>query len=55
MTPEERSQLNYLCEKIATVKDAAVFDALVVELLKLLKRKHQRIHPEHPTMPTLVT
>lgn len=45
MTAEERSHLNYLCEKIATEKDGVRFDAFVKELLQLLERKHKRIHP----------
>ena len=50
MSPEERSEMNYLCEKIATEKDGPIFDRLVKELLELLEAKHKRIHPEHEAM-----
>jgi hypothetical protein len=43
MTPEERSKMNYLCEKIATEKDQVKFDAFVYELKRLL----DRVHPEN--------
>jgi hypothetical protein len=47
MTPEERAQLSYLCEMIATEKNGEKFDSLVDELMALIERKHKRIHPEH--------
>ena len=47
MTPEERAEMSYLCEKIATEKDGEKFDSLVEELLALIEQKHKRIHPEH--------
>jgi hypothetical protein len=47
VTREERAELSYLCEKIATEKNGENFDSLVEELLALIEQKHKRIHPEH--------
>jgi hypothetical protein len=47
MTPEEREEMNRLCELIQTEKDPNKFDNLVRELNNLLEAKHERIHPGH--------
>lgn len=51
MTPEEREKMNDLCRRIQDEKDPKTFDRLVSELNDLLEVKHERIHPEHKTMP----
>jgi hypothetical protein len=47
MTPEERTQMNWLCKRIQEEHDPKTFDELVVELNDLLEAKHGRIHPDH--------
>ena len=51
MTPEERSEMAYLCEKIATEQYAEKFDSLVDELLALVEQKHKRIRSVHQIKP----
>jgi hypothetical protein len=43
MTPKEREQLDYLCQRIAGEKDPQTFDRLVKELEALLQAKHERL------------
>ena len=43
MTPEERSSMMYLCEKIATEKDPQKFNKLVLELNELLEKSERRL------------
>jgi len=43
MTPEEREQMNRLCEQIAKEKDHQKFVKLVQELNDLLDHKEQRL------------
>ncbi len=45
MTPEERMEMNVLCEQIATEKDPKIFDQLVRQLNDLLEQKYDRIQP----------
>jgi hypothetical protein len=42
MTPEEREQMNRLCERIQIEKDAKIFMLLVEQLNDLLERKEKR-------------
>jgi hypothetical protein len=42
MTPEEREEMNELCERMQTEKDPAVFAQLVRELNHLLEIMHER-------------
>ena len=43
MTPEERSQMGYLCETLATEKELKHFESIVEELMALIDRKHKRL------------
>jgi hypothetical protein len=43
MTPEERTLVNRLCERIAEEKDLVVFRQLVEQLDELLARKEKRL------------
>jgi len=51
MTPDEREKMNELCRRIQDEKNPKLFDELVQELLQLLEKKHERIHPEHKIKP----
>lgn len=42
MTPEEREELNRLCQKIAVEQDHEVFTNLIQQLTELLSRKDRR-------------
>jgi len=42
MTPEQREQINRLCERIQIEKDAKIFMLLVEQLNDLLERKEKR-------------
>ena len=46
MTLEERSQMGYFCEMIATEKNLEQFEAVVQELMALIDRKRQRLQLE---------
>ena len=47
MSPDEREQMNRLCQRIQEEKDPVSFDNLVQQLLDLLETEHGRIHPDH--------
>lgn len=47
MTPEEREQMDRLCNRIQEEKDPEVFGQLVRELNGLFEVKHKRIRPKH--------
>jgi hypothetical protein len=49
MTPEERAEMNRLCERIQTEQDPHIFMDLVDQLNQLLARKERRL--EHPAEP----
>jgi len=52
MNPQEQSELEALCKKIAVESDHEKFMVLVVELNKLLERKERRLErPAEPTFP----
>jgi hypothetical protein len=53
MTPEERTRMAELCERIQTENDPVIFDQLVKELNDLIEVKYGRIHPEHKVGPSL--
>lgn len=46
MTPEEREQMNRLCQRIQEEKDPLLFDQLTQQLLDLLESAHARVHAE---------
>lgn len=43
MNPEEREQMNRLCERIQVEQDPRIFTKLVGQLNELLERKEQRL------------
>ena len=47
MTPNEREQMNRLCQRIQEEQDPVTFDQLTQKLLDLLETAHARIHPGH--------
>jgi hypothetical protein len=51
MTPEEREQMDRLCQRIQTEKDPHVFTDLVEQLNDLLQRKEKRIENKHSKLP----
>jgi hypothetical protein len=53
MTPEEREQMNRLCERIQMEQDHQQFTKLVTQLNELLSRKERRldIADHNPTKP----
>jgi hypothetical protein len=50
MTPEEREQMDRLCQQIKEENDHASFMQLIAELNDLLERKEHRLEP-HPEKP----
>jgi hypothetical protein len=51
MTPEEREQMNRLCERIQIEKDPKIFMQLVDQLNKLLERKEKRLEQNSANYP----
>ncbi len=43
MTPEEQTQMQKLCQRIAVEKDHATFTKLITELNELFSHKDQRL------------
>jgi hypothetical protein len=43
MTPEDREQMNRLCQRIQLEKDSNIFIKLVEELNELLEREEKRL------------
>lgn len=43
MTPDEREEMNRLCQQIAVEQDRAVFTRLIQQLTDLLSRKSHRL------------
>jgi hypothetical protein len=47
MPPKDRSEMAYLCEKIATEQDPEAFESIVQQLMELIERKRQRLRLEN--------
>jgi hypothetical protein len=48
MTPEERAEMERLCQLIQVEKDANKFTNLVFQLNSLFKRKERRLNGDQP-------
>jgi hypothetical protein len=52
MTPEEREQMRYLCDRIAVEKSRDEFSKLMDDLLELIHRKEKRLEKDEGNPPT---
>lgn len=51
MTPEEREELNRLCQQITVERDRETFTRLIEQLNELLARKEHRLEERDKSTP----